>query len=210
MFLRLSSLCLSALLICCVLAPGTSFASSPARATLESTVTRVLDILKSPDYRDTAKRDAERNKIEAEIRNIFDYEEFSARTVGANWPSFTADQKNRFTEAFAQLLRATYLEKIDGYNGERIAYTGELASTKGDKVEVQTAVTLKDGKTVPVAYRMLEKQGRWVVYDVIIEGVSLVKNYRSQFQDLLTKGTPDQLIERVRSKADEVRAKAAQ
>lgn len=210
MFPRLSSRWLFILFLLCALAPGVTFASTPARTTLESTVTRVLDILKSPDYRDAAKRDVERSRIEAEIRNIFDYEEFSARTVGANWPSFTDDQKSRFTVAFAQLLRATYLEKIDGYNGERIAYTGELASTKGDKVEVQTAVTLKDAKTVPVSYRMLEKQGRWVVYDVIIEGVSLVKNYRSQFQDLLTKGTPDQLIERVRTKADEVRAKATQ
>lgn len=191
-----------------MLSTGLAFAAGTARSTLETTVDRVLAILKDPGYRQDATRPALRDKVEEEIRTIFDYEEFSSRTVGANWPAFTPDQKKRFTEAFAQLLRATYLEKIDGYNGEQIVYTGEMASTKGDKVEVQTAVTLKDGKVVPVAYRMLEKNARWVVYDVIIEGVSLVKNYRSQFQDLLTRGTAEQLIDRVRSKAEEVRAKA--
>lgn len=179
--------------------------ASPARDSLSSSVNRILETLKDPGYRETATRPALRAKVENEIRTIFDFEEFSARTVGANWPDFNPDQKSRFVDAFADLLRATYLDKIDGYNGEEIAYTGELASAKGDKIEVQTAVTLKDKKVVPVSYRMLEKNGRWVVYDVIIEGVSLVKNYRSQFQDIMTKGTPDQLIDRVRAKADEVR-----
>lgn len=200
---------LAMLLLCFSLFASPASAASDARVTLEKTVDVILGILKDPAYRVSSSRPALRDKIEAEVHHIFDFDEFSSRTVGANWRSFTPDQKKRFTEAFAQLLRATYLEKIDAYNGEKIAYTGEVSSAKGDKVEVQTAVTLKDNKVVPVSYRMLEKNGRWVVYDVIIEGISLVKNYRSQFQDLLTRGTPDQLIDLVNRKAEEVRNQPA-
>ena len=85
-----------------------------------------------------------------------------------------------------------------------IEYSGEVLSTKGDRAEIQTIVTLSDGKPVPVAYRMMLKNGKWVVYDVLIENVSLIKNYRSQFQDVLTRGTPEQLIERVEARAREL------
>lgn len=181
-----------------------------ARAALKTSVDRILDIVKRPGYTDPVQRPALMDKVENEIRHIFDFREFSARTVGMNWRSFTPDQQARFAEAFASLLRATYLEKFDGYTGQQVLFTGELVSGKGDKVEVQTTVVIKD-KQVPVAYRMLQNdQQSWVVYDVIIEGVSMVKNYRTQFQDLLEKGTADQLIERVRTKADEVRKQPAQ
>ena len=184
--------------------------AAAARTALKTSVDSILDIVKQPGYTDAAQRPALMDKVEEEIRQIFDFREFSARTVGVNWPSFTPDQQDRFADAFASLLRATYLEKFDGYNGEQVLFTGELVSGKGDKVEVQTTVVVKD-KQVPVAYRMLQnRQQRWVVYDVIIEGVSMVKNYRTQFQDLLEKGTADQLIERVRIKADEVRKQPAQ
>ena len=98
--------------------------------------------------------------------------------------------------------------KIQGYNGEKIEYSGEVLSTKGDRAEIQTIVTLSDGKPVPVAYRMMLKNGKWVVYDVLIENVSLIKNYRSQFQDVLTRGTPEQLIERVEARARELQAQS--
>ncbi len=84
-------------------------------------------------------------------------------------------------------------------------YTGEVSSAKGDRTEVRTVVTMKDGKKVPVAYRMLPKDGKWLVYDVLIENISLVKNYRTQFQDILNTGSPENLIARIKAKAMEVR-----
>ncbi|WP_303928830.1 phospholipid-binding protein MlaC, partial [Desulfovibrio piger] len=97
------------------------------------------------------------------------------------------------------------LNKVDGYNGEQVAYTGEIANAARTRVEVRTEITMKDGTRVPVAYRMMAKDNSWRVYDIIVENLSLVKNYRTQFQDILTSGTPDELIARVRAKADEVR-----
>ena len=130
--------------------------------------------------------------------------------MGARWRSFTPQQQKQFSDAFADLLISTYVNKIDGYNGEQVVYVGELSSASGDRTEVRTVITMKDGKKVPVAYRMLPKDGGWRVYDVLIENISLVKNYRTQFQDILNSASPDQLIERVRAKAREVRQQHAQ
>ena len=183
-------------------------APSTAMTTLQSSVESILGILKDPAYKDSEKRVPLRAQIEKKVRDVFDFTEFSARTVGRNWPAFTADQKNRFDKAFSQLLLITYLDKIQGYNGEQVVYTGETMSSKKDRAEIQTIVTLADKKQVPVAYRMMLKNNRWVVYDVIIENVSLIKNYRSQFQDVLNRGTPDQLIEKVEARARELQAQS--
>ena len=193
----------------CGMIMGMAWANTAPSQRLRETVDQVLLVLQEPDYRNPATRAPLRAKIEQQVRAVFDFEEFSARTVGKNWPSFTDDQKKRFDDAFADLLLVTYLDKIQGYNGEQVAYTGEVLSSSGDRAEVQTVVTLSDGKKVPVAYRMMMKNGEWVVYDVLIENVSLIKNYRSQFQDVLAKGTPDQLIDRVVARISELRAQEA-
>ena len=174
--------------------------ASPARKALEVSISRVLDCIKNP-----ATRPPLRRQIEDEVYHIFDFGEFSSRTVGPRWKEFSAAQKKSFSNAFADLLLTTYLNKVDGYNGEQVAYTGEIANAARTRVEVRTEITMKDGTRVPVAYRMMAKDNSWRVYDIIVENLSLVKNYRTQFQDILTSGTPDELIARVRAKADEVR-----
>ena len=172
---------------------GTVHAAESPLAVLQTQIDQILNVLKEPNYKDPIKRVPLRAQIEKYVHEIFDFSEFSARTVGRNWPN---------------LLLITYLDKIQGYNGEKIEYSGEVLSTKGDRAEIQTIVTLSDGKPVPVAYRMMLKNGKWVVYDVLIENVSLIKNYRSQFQDVLTRGTPEQLIERVEARARELQAQS--
>lgn len=198
------------LVLCFLLMACPAFAApaDDARKQLEEAITHVLDLIKNPGYADPATRQTLRPQIEKEVHQIFDFEEFSSRTVGAPWRQFTADQKKAFSTAFADLMLSTYLDKVSGYNGERIQYTGEVASPAGDRVEVRTILTLKDGKPIPVAYRMLPKNNMWKVYDVLIENLSLVKNYRTQFQDILSKGTPAELTSRVSQKAREVRAKS--
>ncbi len=182
-----------------------AISSCPARQALETSVDRVLSAIKNPDYVNPATRGPLRQQIEDEVLHIFDFREFSSRTVGPRWKTFTQVQQEEFSEAFADLLMTTYLNKIDGYNGEQVAYIGEVTDPKGERTEVRTLITMKDGKKVPVAYRMLPKNGGWMVYDVLIENISLVKNYRTQFQDILNTGAPDQLISRVKAKAREVR-----
>lgn len=200
--------CLVALVLSAFLlaAPLCARAADPGPTqTLETAITRVLDEIKNPDWVNPATRGPLRQRIEDEVYHVFDFGEFSSRTVGPRWRSFSPEQKKRFSDAFADLLLNTYLNKVTGYNGEKVAYVGEMASKDGKRVEVRTVITMKDGKKTPVNYRMLPKDGSWRVYDVIIENISLVKNYRTQFQDILNSATPDQLIARVLEKAHEVR-----
>ncbi len=189
---------------------GSIAAENPADAktTLETAVNQILTCIKNPDFANPSTRDALRQQIEAEVYKVFDFGEFSSRTVGPRWRTFNASEKKRFSDSFANLLFNTYLNKITGYNGEQVTYGNTMASPDGKLVEVRTSITLKNGKKTPVYYRMLYKDGHWRVYDVIIENISLVKNYRTQFQDILNSATPDQLIARVEAKAREVVAQS--
>ncbi|MDL2209594.1 ABC transporter substrate-binding protein [Desulfovibrio sp. OttesenSCG-928-O18] len=197
------SLFLAALLLVMFTATG-AVAAKSATDTIRQTIDNVLDIIKRPGMHDQAQRGALLKEVEEQIKTIFDFTEFSARTVGPKWRQFSADQKNRFIEAFSELLRVTYVEKLETYDGEKVKFTGEISSTKGDKVEVQTMVLLKD-KEVPVCYRLLTKNDEWKVYDVRIEKVSLIENYKGQFKEILLKGDADSLIKKVEEKAAEVR-----
>lgn len=190
--------------LCLAAAPGAQ-AASASRQALETSINRVVDLLKDPGYVNPATRPAIRQRIEDEVYHIFDFSEFSARTVGQRWKTFSATQKKAFGDAFADLLLSTYLGKIQGYSGEKVSYTGEISNSKGTRVEQKTSITMLDGKVIPVNYRMMPKNGHWVVYDVIVEGISLVKNYQTQFQDILRTASPDELITRVKTKALEAR-----
>ena len=204
---HLQSLVLSCFLLmglCLFSADVSRAAPSEARQELETTINAVLAELKKPELKNSATRNAVLGKVEGIINGLFSFEELSARTVGPSWSTFSPDQQRRFITAFTTLLRENYLEKLDGYNGESVAYVSEKKSSSGDKVEISTTVSIK-GKPVPVAYRMLKK-GKWVVYDVIIEGVSMVQNYRGQFKDMLMSSKADQLITQVQKKAEEARA----
>jgi len=180
-------------------------AGAQARRTLETRVNNIFAILKHPGFADKASRPEYRMKIEEEVASFFDFAEFSSRTVGPRWNSFTPEQRRNFIEAFKSLLKATYLERVDGYSGEKMTYLGEQVSSRGDRVEVRTTLSMKGNKVLPVNYRMLPKDGNWVVYDVIIENISLVMNYRSQFQELLIRGSPEALISRILDQARKTR-----
>jgi len=180
-------------------------AASDARQVLEKTVNQVLAELKKPELKNPATRDAVLANVERIVLTLFSFEELSMRTVGPNWKSFSQDQKTRFINAFEDLLRERYLGALEGYNGETVTYIREApVGSGGDKVQIDTTVDITN-KAVPVNYRMLRKGSRWVVYDMIIEGVGMVQNYRSQFQAVLQKGDPEELIKLVRVKADETR-----
>ncbi len=191
------------MLIGTLLWASTAVASGPedAQKQLQASVTRILNYIKSPGYKNASMRKSINASIEKEVYAIFDFNEFSMRTVGAFWKNFTPEQKNAFNNAFAELLFATYLDRIDGYNGESVTYDGFVSGNNGKRVEVRTTVTVKGTQKVPLNYRMLPKNGQWRVYDVLVEGVSLVKNYRTQFNDALQSGSPEALIARVRERS---------
>ena len=197
---------LPTLFVCLLAATPAKADPGTARAAAEQGAQTILGLLNDPAFKNPTTHAAQRQKIEDAILELFDFEEFFTRTVGPQWRQFTPDQKKRFQTAFTDLLRNTYIDTLDSYNGEQIQFTGEVSSNNGTRVEIQMNF-LGQNKTYPVAFRMLVKNDRWVVYDVIIEGISMIKNYRDQFRDILGKGNPEELIKRVQAKAQEQMAK---
>lgn len=166
--------------------------------TVRGHVNEVLNILKNPAYKGDAGKTAKREKIRAISDMMFDFGELSKRTLGVNWNAFTTAQRREFIELYRGLLEDAYVDKITSYTDEKIIYGKELPLSE-NAVEVQSIIVTK-GAEIPVHYRMLSKGGQWRVYDVVIEGVSLVNNYRSQFREILANGTPETLIKRLREK----------
>ncbi len=194
---------LACLILLCSALPAA--AEQSPTDTLKSTVDQVLLTLKQPEYRDPATRPPLRAKVEAEILKVFDIMEFSRRTLSSYWKKFTPEQQKRFADAFAELLMTTYLDKVDGYNGEQVVYLGERYIQKGKLAEVQSTITLSTGQVTPVAYRMRLTDSGWRIYDVLIENVGLNSNYRTQFQEILAKSTPEDLIRQVEQRVQELR-----
>ncbi len=181
-------------------APGTP------KERVENGSARVFNLLLQEDFQNPATKPKVLEQIEAELISFFDFEEFSTRTVGPKWRQFTPEQKAEFIDAFTELLRNSYINTLDSYKGETLNYVGEVRSKDGKKVEVHTVFKGQE-KDYPVSFRMLVKNDEWVVYDVIIEGISMIKNYREQFKDILVRAEPNELITRIREKAKEVKDK---
>jgi phospholipid transport system substrate-binding protein len=168
-----------------------------ATQALSVSVDKIIALLADPAYKNPETRPAMRAKLIAAIDAIFDMKELSRRALGAEWNKFTPEQQDRFVVAFGKLLQNTYLDKIESYTDEKVQYLKEQ-DLGANKAEVATKVVGK-GKEIPIAYRLTNHNG-WKVYDVVIEGVSLVQNYRSQFGQILTNETPDALIAKIAAK----------
>lgn len=171
--------------------------AGPPTQTLSASVDKIITLLGNPAYKDATSRPNLRRELITTIEGIFDTKELSRRALGAEWNKFSPQQQDRFVSAFGSLLQNTYLDKIESYTDEKVQYLGE--QPLGDnKAEVTTKVIGK-GKEIPISYRLIDHNG-WKVYDVVIEGVSLVQNYRSQFGQILMNETPDALIAKISAK----------
>lgn len=177
-----------------------AFAGAPTDQ-LRSRVDRVLTMLGDGD----AKRDRpheRRAALKKIADDIFDWEETAKRSLGSHWQQRTPDERGEFVRLFAELLGRSYLSKIETYDGEKIGYTGD--TMEGDQAVVRTKIINKQGTEILVAYRMLLRDGdRWKVFDVEIEGVSLIANYRTQFNNLLRRSSYPQLVTLLKAKAAE-------
>ena len=193
----LKRLCAGLMVLIVVLAPM-YLVAGPATDSVKANVTAVIDVLKDPKLKGPAGKKAKEQKIEVIADRMFDYVELSKRTLGLNWNKFTVDQRKEFVELFKGMLRDTYIDRITAYSNEQVNFTKELPLTE-NAVEVQTVV-VSSSATTPINYRAMKKGSEWKVYDVVIEGVSLVSNYRTQFRDILGNNPPQVLIDTLRKK----------
>jgi len=161
----------------------------------------VLELLKSPEYKEVSKRDFQREKIWEIIRRVFDFNEMAKRALARNWKSFSPEQQKEFSELFAEFLGNTYIDKIQGgFQDEKVVYLKQEMKSR-NKAFVKTKI-VRESMEIPVGYNLKILNGTWKVYDVNIEGVSLVKNYRSQFRKILMRKSPAHLINRLKKKIE--------
>jgi len=165
---------------------------------LRGRVDQVIRILQRPDLQGESKTNDRRTAVRKVANEIFDFQETAKRSLGRHWQARTPAERDEFTAIFADLIEQAYISKIDRYSGENVKYVGE--SIDGDQATVRTKILAKQGSELPVDYRMLRQGSQWRVYDVIIEGVSLTDNYRTQFNKIIQTSSFEDLIAKLRAK----------
>ena len=169
---------------------------------MKGTIDEVLRIVQDKELRKPAKAEERRKLLEQIVGERFDYSEMSRRALGAPWAKLSDKEKDEFVGLFQTLLVNSYADKVEAYSGEGVEYINER--TEKDYAEVRTKVLT--GKTeIPLDYRLLFKASVWRVYDVVVDGVSLVNNYRGQFTKILRSGTFADLLDQLRKKSDKIK-----
>jgi phospholipid transport system substrate-binding protein len=174
--------------------------------TLKAPLEESLSILRDPQYQAADRKAEQREKIWVLIDATFDFEEISKRALGRNWRLLDEAQQREFVDLFTKLLGNTYLDQVqEAYKDEEVVFDGEEIHDTKPLARVKARILSSKGD-IPVDYSLLGGDGAWRVYDIKVEGVSLVKNYRTQFDEILLKESPDELIERLREKVAEQEA----
>ena len=197
MTLRRSLLLVLASLVLGVRVVADAWAGPPADQ-VRLQIDRVVKALADPGLR-AAGRERERQAVVRQIaEEIFDLGEMTRRTLGQHWPGRSEAERAEFVRLFSDLLERAYFTRIATYNGEKINVLGD--SVDGEQATVRTRIVTQQGAEIPVDYRMLRRGERWVVYDISIEGVSLVANYRTQFNKIIQTSSYQTLVDKLRSK----------
>ena len=160
-------------------------------------LTEVFRILEDPGLKEVSRQAQRRHLLEEAIARRFDYREMSKRTLASHWTRLTDAQREEFVDLFKGFLSDRYAGKIEGYSGEKVHYLSERLESPF--AEVRTKL-LSNKVEIPMDYRLINKDGRWYAYDIIADGVSLVKNYRSQFDKIIVSESYDELTTRLRKR----------
>ena len=167
---------------------------------IKDTTDKILSIVTDPALKDPARAEERKRLIRKAVDERFDWEEMSRRSLAREWLKRTDEEKQEFIGLFGELLERTYLDKVEGYSGEKVYYEGE--SVDGDYGVVEVEIVTSKDIEIPVKYRLRKKGEDWAVYDISIEGVSLVNNYRVQFKNIISRSSYGKLVERLRSKVE--------
>ncbi|MDH4252701.1 MAG: ABC transporter substrate-binding protein [Nitrospira sp.] len=186
-----------ALLALCLCAAVEAAEPSSPTAAVKLTVGAVIGILTDEALAGTDQQERRRQMLETTVGRRFDYREISRRAVGRQWKRISESERREFVALFQVFLAGRYADRIEGYANEEVQYLGERR--ENGYAEVQTKL-VSDKVDLPIDYRLFFKSGDWFVYDVVINGVSLVKNYRSQFRAIMHKSSYTELVRRLREK----------
>jgi phospholipid transport system substrate-binding protein len=177
-------------------------AASAPTDQLKAQIDRVLKALEDPELKKEGRAKERRVAVRKIANDIFDFGETARRSLGPHWQARTPAERDEFVQLFGDLLERSYISKVELYGGEKIQYVGD--SIEADQAKVQTKLLTKSGNEIPIEYRMLKKGDRWLVYDVIIEGVSLIANYRTQFNKIIRTSSYQELVKKMKAKQEEL------
>jgi phospholipid transport system substrate-binding protein len=185
------------LLLCLAPVPAFSADAGPM-AQIEQTVDQVIDTLKD----DAIKGEQQRQRLTELIKARFDFQAMSQWVLGPYWKKADAGERETFIELFSELLEASYLGRIESYTDEEVRFVSEKID--GPRAEVETLI-VTDSADIPISYKLVDRQGQWLVYDVIVEKVSLVRNYRGTYTEIARKEGMDSLFEQMRNKISDLK-----
>ena len=163
---------------------------------------QVLKVLQNPALSLPERREAVRH-LAAEV---FEVSETAKRALGPHWQERTQAEREEFVKLFANLLEQTYISRIDEFGGERLTYVSEQVD--GDRAIVRARITTKNGTEVPIESRLLQKENRWLIYDILVENLSLISNYRSQFDRVIRTTSYEELVKRLKTRGEFLNEKA--
>jgi phospholipid transport system substrate-binding protein len=183
---------------------GSASAWASVTDEVKGTVDQVVSIVSDANLKKPQNETKRRAALKSTISRIFDYGEMAKRSLGVHWKARSSSQQKEFVALFATLLENSYANKIESYENEKILY--EKETIDGDYAEVKSRVVTAKRDEYSLDYRLLKKGSRWIVYDVVIEGISLVSNYRSQFNKIIVNQGYGELVKKLKTKSDEIAA----
>ena len=195
---------IAALLATCLvtLSPAALRAGVPTDQ-VRQTADRVLSVLQDSRLKSADKQKERRDQIRQIVASRFDFAEMAKRSLGSNWQKVNNDEQRQFVELFTELLEKSYADQIESYDGEKIVYGRENVSQ--DQADVDTKILTKKGEQISVNYKLRSAGNDWKVYDVVIENISLVNNFRSQFNRILANASFAELLKKLQSKSVEIK-----
>ena len=180
-----------------ILSVAPAWAVTPTEQ-LKGSIDKIIPILEDPTLKGDAKLKERRAAIRRVATDVFDFTESARRALGPHWERRTAEERQEFARLLGDLLERAFASRLEQYAGERIQYTGE--SVDGNLATVKTTIITKSGAELPVDYQVLRRGDRWFVYDVWIEGVSLMNNYRVQFNKIIQTSSYEDLVRKLKAK----------
>ena len=168
---------------------------------MKQTIDSVLSILKNKELKKSEKTKERRAAIRKVIGDRFDFEEMAKRSLALHWRDRSEEERKDFVALFTDLIERSYIERIEKYENEPVHYTDEMIDSA--YAVVKTKVITKENVEIPIDYKLLQKWDRWLVYDVVIEGVSLVNNYRTQFNKIIRTSSYEELVKKINNKLKE-------
>lgn len=165
---------------------------------IKAAVGRAIDVLQDPRLQGREQKNEKLRSLREVVNPVFDYGEMARRTLGRHWSSRTAAEQEEFTRLFREFLERIYSDKIDLYAGEKVVFGRE--TIEQELAQVESLVVDAKGERVSVVYRLFKNQGGWKVYDAVVEDISIIANYRSQFDRIIRTSSYQELIRRLQEK----------